>query len=78
MSKSVKAFVYNFFGFGVLYFVFYFGIVTFFPMIIGLWIPALSAVASSILAPKFQVVKGQQGDKLFMKMLFIKGVREVN
>lgn len=78
MSKSVKAFVYNFFGFGVLYFIFYFILYAIFPMVTGFWIPALSAVASSILAPKFQVLKGQQGDKLFMKMLLMKGVREVN
>lgn len=43
----------------------------------GFAVPAIAAVASIILAPKFQMVKTQNGDKLFMKWLFLKGVREV-
>jgi hypothetical protein len=30
-----------------------------------------------LLAPKFQMVKTQNGEKIFMKWLFIKGVKEV-
>jgi hypothetical protein len=29
------------------------------------------------LAPKFQAVKTNEGEKIFMKWLFIKGVKEV-
>jgi hypothetical protein len=30
-----------------------------------------------LLAPKFQAVKTNEGEKIFMKWLFIKGVKEV-
>jgi len=29
------------------------------------------------LAPKFQAVKTNEGEKLFMKWLFIKGIKEI-
>jgi hypothetical protein len=35
-------------------------------------------VIGTILAPKFQAVTTREGEKLFMKWLFVKGVKEVN
>lgn len=43
----------------------------------GLWIAATSFVISTLLAPKFQAVKTKEGEKLFMKWIFIKGLREI-
>jgi hypothetical protein len=38
---------------------------------------ATAFIATLILAPKFQVVKTNDGEKLFMKWLFLKGVKEI-
>jgi hypothetical protein len=76
MSPKIKALVYNFFGFAPIYFLGYF-LIGQFTSITGFAIPAIAAFTSIILAPKFQVVKTQTGDRLFMKWLFIKGVREI-
>jgi hypothetical protein len=35
-------------------------------------------VIGTILAPKFQAVNTREGEKLFMKWLFVKGVKEVD
>ena len=78
MSKTAKALLYNFLGFAILYSIFYFGITTFLPAITSYWIPISAAVISSVLAPKFQAVKGKEGEKLFMKFIFLKGFREIN
>lgn len=76
MSPKVKALVYNFFGFAPIYFIGYVLLIQF-TTLTGFAVPAIAAFASVILAPKFQVVKTQNGDKVFMKWLFLKGVREM-
>lgn len=43
----------------------------------GIWLPVTSFVAATLLAPKFQVFKTQDGNKMFMSWIFLKGVREV-
>ncbi|MDH4404326.1 MAG: hypothetical protein QE264_08830 [Flavobacterium sp.] len=43
----------------------------------GFWLPITSFVVSTLLAPKFQAVKTNEGEKLFMKWLFIKGIKEI-
>jgi hypothetical protein len=43
----------------------------------GFWIPITAFIVSTLLAPKFQAVKTNDGEKLFMKWLFIKGIKEI-
>ena len=43
----------------------------------GLWIPFTAFVVGTILAPKFQVVKTKDGEKMYMKWIFLKGIKEV-
>jgi hypothetical protein len=43
----------------------------------GFYIPLTAFVVSTILAPKFQAVKTKDGEKLFMKWMFLKGIREI-
>jgi hypothetical protein len=43
----------------------------------GFWIPMTGFMVALLLAPKFQMVKTHDGEKIFMKWLFIKGVKEV-
>ena len=76
MSKKTKAFLYNFIGFALFYTISYFIIITFTHMT-GLWVPITSAVVSTIIAPKFQVARFQGEEKIFMKWLFVKGIKEV-
>jgi hypothetical protein len=76
MSKKTKAFIYNLLGFTFFYIISYFVIMTF-GLLQGLWIAATSFVISTLLAPKFQTVKTKEGEKLFMKWIFLKGLREI-
>ncbi|WP_338409143.1 hypothetical protein [uncultured Flavobacterium sp.] len=77
MSKKTKAFLYNLLGFTLFYVVTYFTVMSF-GVLQGLWIAFASFITSTLLAPKFQVVKSNEGDKLFMKWVFVKGLREIN
>jgi hypothetical protein len=43
----------------------------------GLWIPFTAFAVGTLLAPKFQAVKTNDGEKLFMKWMFIKGIKEI-
>lgn len=76
MSKTVKAFLYNFLGFAPFFILLSF-LIGSFTGLSGLWVPVTAAVASTILAPKFQAVKFHGQEKIFMRWLFIKGTKEV-
>lgn len=76
MSKKTKAFIFNLFGFTFFYIISYFLVMTF-GVLQGLWIAATSFVISTLLAPKFQAVKTNEGEKLFMKWIFFKDLREI-
>ncbi|MEZ7500321.1 hypothetical protein QO200_16425 [Flavobacterium sp. Arc3] len=41
------------------------------------WIPLTAFVVGTLLSPKFQAVKTQDGEKLYMKWIFTKGVKEI-
>lgn len=75
-KKAVRSIFYNFLCFALLYCISYFLIITF-TNLTGLWIPVTAAVAASILSPKFQAVKTAAGEKLFVKWIFIKDVKEI-
>lgn len=76
MSKQVKSILYNFLGFAPFFLLGWY-ILGNFTNLSGFWVPATATVISTILAPKFQVAKFQGEEKIFMKWLFIKGVKEV-
>ena len=76
MSKKVKSFIYNFLGFSVFYIPAYLLVMNY-SHLQGLWIAGTAFMVSLILAPKFQAVKTHDGEKIFMKWLFISGVKEV-
>jgi hypothetical protein len=44
----------------------------------GLWVPIIAFVVGTVFAPKFQAVRTKDGEKLFMKWIFLKGIREIN
>ena len=76
MTKKTKAFLYNFLGFAIIFFAVRYLVGTF-THLEGYWIPVTAFVVGTILAPKFQTVNTNEGEKLFMKWLFIKGFKEI-
>ncbi|KAF2518790.1 hypothetical protein E0W68_08565 [Flavobacterium salilacus subsp. salilacus] len=76
MNKKAKAILYNFLGFAPIFLLLYFTIPQF-TGLTGLFIPLTAFVVATILAPKFQAIKYQGQEKILMKWLFIKGVKEV-
>jgi hypothetical protein len=76
MSKKVKALLYNFIGFALLFLPLYY-LVGQYTNRTGFWIPVIAFVISTLIAPKFQAVQTKDGEKLFVKWLFLKGVKEI-
>lgn len=76
MTLKTKSLLYNFIGFAVLFVIVRFAAQAF-TNLSGLWLPATAFVVATLLAPKFQAVQTNEGEKLFMKWLFIKGVKEI-
>ncbi len=76
MTKKTKAFLYNLICFAILFILFRFLIMKF-TNLTGLFIPFTAFVVGTLTAPKFQAVTTPEGEKIFMRWLFIKGVREV-
>ena len=77
MSKKIKAFLYNLICFAVLFLLFRFLIIEYAPNLTGLFIPITAFVVGTLTAPKFQAVQTPDGEKIFMRWLLLKGVREV-
>ena len=76
MNKKVKAFLYNFLGFVVIYLPTLY-LVDNATHLQGIWIPMTGFMVALLLAPKFQALKTNEGEKIFVKWLFVKGVKEV-
>jgi hypothetical protein len=76
MNKKVKAFLYNFLGFVVIYLPTLY-VVDIATHLQGIWIPMTGFMVALLVAPKFQAIKTHEGEKIFMKWLFLKGVKEV-
>ena len=76
MSKKTKSFIYNLLSF-VAFFLPLQVAVSYFTNLDGIWIPITAFVVGTLLAPKFQTVQTKEGEKLFMKWIFIKGFKEI-
>lgn len=76
MSLKTKAFIYQLLSFAVLFigFRFFIGAYT---NLLGFWIPLTAFIIGTILSPKFQAVKTNDGEKLFMSWIFIKGIKQI-
>ncbi|HBK83126.1 MAG TPA: hypothetical protein DDZ41_05940 [Flavobacterium sp.] len=77
MSKKSKAFLFNLLGFSFFYTIFYF-LVMISETLQGLWIAIASFVIATLLAPKFQAINTNEGEKLYMKWIFKKGLKVIN
>ena len=76
MSLRTKAFLFQLMCFAALFILFRF-LVGKYTNLSGFWIPFTAFVISTLISPKFQVVRTKDGDKMFMKWLFAKGIREI-
>lgn len=76
MSKKVQAFLYNLICFAILFVGFRY-LIQHYTNLTGYFVPVTAFVVGTLLAPKFQAVSTSEGEKLFMKWLFIKGVKEI-
>ncbi|PWA05056.1 hypothetical protein [Flavobacterium psychrotolerans] len=77
MNKlQVRAFIFNLLSFIILFVGFRY-LVEKYTNLSGFWIPLTAFVIGTILAPKFQAVKTNDGEKLFMKWMFLKGIKEI-
>ncbi len=76
MSKKTKAFVYQLISFAILFIIARY-LVDKYTYLTGFWIPVTAFAIGTILAPQFQAIKTNTGEKLFMKWIFFKGIKEV-
>jgi hypothetical protein len=78
MSKlQLKAFVLQLICFATLFILSRF-LIEKYSNLTGFFIPITAFVFSTLLSPKFQAIKTKEGEKLFMKWLFLKGLKEIN
>jgi len=77
MSKKNKVFIVMFLCFGLIFTITRIAIGYFFniPSIYG---SVISAIAATVLSPQFKVFKTNQGEKVYMRWLFNKKVKELN
>ncbi|MFV5685293.1 hypothetical protein ACM55I_07580 [Flavobacterium sp. GB2R13] len=77
MTKlQVRAFIFQLGCFAILFTLFRY-IVAHYTNLTGYWIPLTAFAIGTLLSPKFQAVKTKDGEKLFMKWIFIKGLRVI-
>ncbi|KQO22502.1 hypothetical protein ASF10_08995 [Flavobacterium sp. Leaf82] len=77
MSKlQVRAFLYQLGCFAILFILGRY-LVAMYTGLTGFWIPMTAFIVATLISPKFQSVKTKDGEKLFMKWIFIKGIREI-
>lgn len=76
MNPKFKVLLFNFLCFGGLFIII--------RLTLGAYVEAntltlaiIAAVAASILAPKFGLIETQEGKKIMMKWIFMKGIKEL-
>jgi hypothetical protein len=75
MTKlQVRAFLFQLGCFAILFTSFRY-IVDQYTNLTGYWVSLTAFAVGTLLSPKFQAVKTKDGEKLFMKWIFIKGLR---
>ncbi|RZJ28985.1 MAG: hypothetical protein EOO48_08635 [Flavobacterium sp.] len=76
MTVQTKALLYQFLSFAALFILFRF-LVGEYTGVSGIWIPLTAFVVSTILSPQFKAIKTTDGEKIFVKWIFLKGVKKM-
>lgn len=78
MNKKTKAFVFNFITFACIFFVIRLGLALLFPELQNLYAALISGALTLFLSPRFAAVPTDSGEeKLFVRWIFFKGVKEL-
>jgi len=76
MNPQNKSLLYQFITFAVI-----FALVRYLALpytgLSGIWLPITAFVITTLICPVFKAVRTPQGEKLFVKWIFLKGVREI-
>jgi O-antigen/teichoic acid export membrane protein len=75
MSNKTKALLYNLICFAAIFVVIRL-ILGEYSGLEGYWLPITTFVVSTIISPKFQAVTTRDGDNIFMRWMFIKGIKK--
>ena len=76
MNLETKSLLYQFICFAAIFALVRYAIVPY-TSLTGYWLPITAFVVATLLCPVFKVVRTPQGQKLYMKWMFIKGVKEI-
>ena len=77
MTKlEIRAFLYQLGCFAILFIAFRY-LVANYTGLRGIWISMTAFAVGTLLAPKFKAIKTNEGEKLYMRWIFIKGVKEI-
>ena len=76
MNLKVKAFILQLISFATLFIIVRYLLASY-TNLEGMWISITAFVIGTIAAPQFQAVKSNEGEKLFMKWIFMKDVKEI-
>ena len=75
MTKlQIRAFLYQLGCFAILFISVRY-IVAHYTNLTSFWIPLTAFIIGTIIAPKFQAVKTKDGERLFMKWIFMRGIK---
>jgi hypothetical protein len=77
MTKlQIRAFLYQLGCFAILFILSRF-IIAEYTALTGIWIPMTAFIVATLVAPQFKALKTKDGEKLFMKWIFLKGIKEI-
>jgi len=76
MRPKYKALLFNFIAFA-LFFIVVRLLLGYFLPINRIFLAVTSAIIANVLAPKFGAIRTDDGEKVLMKWIFIKGMREL-
>ncbi|GIJ93870.1 hypothetical protein ACI75Y_04475 [Capnocytophaga stomatis] len=77
MTPKTKAFLFNFICFGAIFITIRLGVNYFFPELKYLFASLISGAVTIFISPRFAAVPTDKGEKLFMKWIFFKGVKQI-
>ncbi len=75
MSIKTKAFIYNFIGFALIFIGLRLVLTIF---ILGFTAVLIAGILAIVCSPKFAVGPSDKGEQLYVKWVFLKGLRKVN
>lgn len=77
MKKKTKVFIAQFICFAIIFIIFRVA-VEYLTDLTTIWGSLIGAGAATVLAPQFKVFDTKEGEKIYVRWIFIKGVKELN